>query len=452
MVNNMPTAAQTDLKTFADAEVFLAEALPGYQSRPNQQGLAAAIEGAIVSRTTLLAQAGCGTGKSLAYLIPAILSGRRVIVATATKGLQAQLCVADLPFLQEFLPVTFSWAMLMGRSNYFCANRAAVLDEGEIAGLAAILSAAEGILATGKPATKSDFPKLTPAEWAKICSDADFCADGNCKESGGCHAAFARKVAKEAQIVVVNHAVVATDLWLQDLTGGIAGMLGDFDIIVIDECHEFGSCVEGALGSQFSEGSILSLCAEVTNFANRNLDDASKAAISSAGARVTEAKTALWEHLDTVMAAQSPGTTQLRLRQANVDESPTFKAMGVALLNWAKAVSALSLEQVPEANIVKVRKRHQLLKQKANSLAQRFFDIIYQEVGSTEVRWIETEAVAANRFSKATTRKVIKIQPIDISEWLARVLWADVTGILTSATLPAAYVAHQLGLDLDLDR
>jgi hypothetical protein len=114
------TSTQTAPKTFAEAEVVLAQTLPGYESRPPQQRMAAFVEGVLANDEHGFAEAGCGTGKSLGAMIPAILSGKRVIVATATIALMEQYANKDVPFLEEHLGVPFTWALLKGRSNYFC--------------------------------------------------------------------------------------------------------------------------------------------------------------------------------------------------------------------------------------------------------------------------------------------------------------------------------------------
>ena len=126
----MPETQITVPKTFADAESTLAASLPGYESRPQQQRLAVAVENLLAQdepRTGLF-EAGCGTGKSLGLMIPAILSGKRTIVATATIALMEQYANSDVPFLKEHLGVDFSWALLKGRSNYFCFAKAAEAD------------------------------------------------------------------------------------------------------------------------------------------------------------------------------------------------------------------------------------------------------------------------------------------------------------------------------------
>src|SRR5437762_1704954 len=125
----------TDADADADLTAALAKvvaALPGGgEVRPGQEQMAHAVARAIAEQRHLVVQAGTGTGKSLAYLVPAILSGSRVVVATATKALQDQLATKDLPFLQQHLPVPFEFAVVKGRSNYFCRQRAAEVAGGD---------------------------------------------------------------------------------------------------------------------------------------------------------------------------------------------------------------------------------------------------------------------------------------------------------------------------------
>jgi ATP-dependent DNA helicase DinG len=178
-------APALDLITFADAERVLAERLPAYESRPGQQRLAAQIETHIATPTeepvSLLAEAPCGVGKSLGYLIPAILSGQSTCVSVSTKALQDQLQHKDLPFLQENLGVPFTWAILKGRGNYFCGNLAEEAKPAEVPHRAAVLAfAEENPLWDGQretlPFTVED------REWNALSANSEGCQDAKCRE------------------------------------------------------------------------------------------------------------------------------------------------------------------------------------------------------------------------------------------------------------------------------
>ena len=168
---SVTTEAKPAPSTFAEAEVALAESLQGYESRPQQQTLALAVETALASRSgALLAEAGCGTGKSLGYLIPAIVSGKRVIVSTATKALQDQVANKDLPFLAEHLGKPFTYALLKGRSNYACMAKMTDADvQAEAPAVAQMRRHSRPRLQEPTFAgERDDFAGLDDADWRKV--------------------------------------------------------------------------------------------------------------------------------------------------------------------------------------------------------------------------------------------------------------------------------------------
>ena len=183
----------TDPRTFADVEEILAGRLTGYESRPAQQSLAHAVEEFFQRPplvpgprpdlpTHLIGQAGCGTGKSLAYLIPAVLSGKKIVVSVTTKALQDQLSKKDLPFLEEVLPVPFTWAVLKGRGNYFCANRAMAADTNKYPDVVRVLRRFEEIRSQAISGTRDDFGAgIDNITWAQVCGESDECSALKCK-------------------------------------------------------------------------------------------------------------------------------------------------------------------------------------------------------------------------------------------------------------------------------
>jgi ATP-dependent DNA helicase DinG len=260
------------MDTFKDAEAVLASRLPKYESRPQQQALALSVESAIANGTHLLAQAGCGTGKSLGYLIPAILSGKRTIVSTETKALQTQLATLDLPFLGEHLGVNFTWCLLKGRSNYLCLNRARLNDKlSKIPSLAKVTQAA---LVPGFLGDRDSLPfEVSDAEWIKMCSSADDCAELECKKNPeGCFAVQARLRAKDATVVIVNHALYATELKLYADTDGLISLLSEHDTVIFDEAHTLNDVVTDALSTSLTEQGVNSLAYALRTFTAKWLE------------------------------------------------------------------------------------------------------------------------------------------------------------------------------------
>ncbi|HXZ62483.1 MAG TPA: DEAD/DEAH box helicase, partial [Acidimicrobiales bacterium] len=225
------------------------------EQRPEQQEMCRAVAEALVTRAHLVVQAGTGTGKSLAYLVPAALSGRKVVVATATKALQDQLAGKDLPLVEAALglPVPLEFAVLKGRSNYVCRQRVAEVGSGGI-------QAELGDPATSAPAEAEDPPEglveqvrrliawsqtsesgdradlsFEPSEraWGMLSVGPRECPGAfNCPSGGRCFAEAARDRAAAADVVVVN-----THLYGAHLASGGA-VLPEHDVVVFDEAHE----------------------------------------------------------------------------------------------------------------------------------------------------------------------------------------------------------------------
>ena len=192
-------------------------ALPAAEERPGQVAMAEAVATAIESGRHLVVQAGTGTGKTIGYLVPAILAGKRVVVATATKALQDQLAAKDLPFLQEHLDHPFGWAVLKGRSNYVCRQRVTELeatDSGqgtlEIEEFGASLRGEiDRLLAWSRRTPTGDRAELdwAPSEraWQAVTVGSDECPGGSrCPQGGVCFSETARHAAAEADVIVVN--------------------------------------------------------------------------------------------------------------------------------------------------------------------------------------------------------------------------------------------------------
>lgn len=446
--------------TFAEAEAVLAEKLPGYESRPQQQRLAQEVEACLAqdslqgSPTHLVAQAGCGTGKSLGYLIPAILSGKRVVIATATKALQDQIATKDLPFLEENLGVPFTWAVVKGRSNYACLAELRGDEADAQPNIDEIRAQVEEILAeqmnaigpkdevpvTLKPrmGERDDLPEMEHKVWAKITVSGEDCPGrSNCPMGESCFAERAKELGKAANIVVVNHALLFTDLFLKEVTGGVASMLGEYDFVVFDEAHEAEEYAKNMLGTQFTEAGLRQLATEVRNFARKW--DNGEAAEDAAG-QLGAATQQLWSVLE-------PGK---RVRGATVAEHEAeWENLAIALSVLVESLSKVSLDMVPDASYPKVYQRKTTLLNRARNARDRAVDIIVDaattEVKDNLVTWIEEETTR-----RGDKRKVIKSAPVDVSATLRDWLFEKTPAILVSATIlvdgKPDYVVGRLGV------
>ena len=218
-----------------------AREVPGFVPRAAQQAMAAAVEEAIADRQMLVAEAGTGTGKTFAYLVPALMSGKRVIVSTGTKTLQDQLFHRDLPRVRGVLGARLSAALLKGRANYLCLHR---LDQAhkdgrfasreEVSQLQAIQAWSKRTLA-GDRAELAEVAEDSPL-WPRVTSTAETCLGAECPLFNDCFVVKARRAAQDADIVVVNHHLLFADLAIKQ--EGFGEILPGAHAFILDEAHQ----------------------------------------------------------------------------------------------------------------------------------------------------------------------------------------------------------------------
>ncbi len=240
----------------AQALHHVAAALPaGGESRQGQVDMLHAVAEAIDNERHLIAQAGTGTGKSLAYLIPVILSGKKAVIATATKALQDQIATTELPHLRSQLERSFDWAVLKGRNNYICRQRVNEFSNDAQLSLAGTSAHDEDELdrlvefsdtsSTGDRA-ELDF-EPSDASWSAVSVTSKECPGRNrCPSGNNCFAEMARDRANEADVIVVNTHLLATDMRAEQ------GVLPEHDIIVIDEAHQLDDIATNSFGSSIN--------------------------------------------------------------------------------------------------------------------------------------------------------------------------------------------------------
>jgi ATP-dependent DNA helicase DinG len=238
----------------ASAAVFaddgpLAHTVDGYEPREGQRAMAAAVADVIERGGTLIAEAGTGTGKTLAYLVPAILSGKRVLVSTGTKNLQEQIFFKDIPLLRDALGKPFSATLMKGRSNYLCLHRFETYRDGvqgdTSAGGRLIESGDRVVLPiinawlkkteTGDRAELRDLPENLPL-WKDIAADAETCLGADCPRYGDCFVTLMRQRAAESDVVIVNHHLLCADAQLRKSAYG--EVIPACATLVVDEAHQ----------------------------------------------------------------------------------------------------------------------------------------------------------------------------------------------------------------------
>ena len=239
-----------------------ADRVEGFHGRPQQQAMAAAIERTLDDNGVLICEAGTGTGKTFAYLVAAVLSGKRVIVSTGTKNLQEQLFHRDLPRVRDALAVPLASALLKGRANYLCLQRLNVhaaapahLDREVIADLATIKGWA-GRTEQGDRAELAEVPEGAAA-WRLATSTTDNCLGGDCPHYGDCHVLKARRAAQAADIVVVNHHLLFADLAIRQ--EGFGELLPGADAVIVDEAHQLPELATRVFGISMASGQLIEL-------------------------------------------------------------------------------------------------------------------------------------------------------------------------------------------------
>lgn len=362
----------------------------------------------------LVIQAGTGTGKSLAYLIPMAQSGRRSVIATATKALQDQLAEKDLPFLQEHIDIELDFAVLKGRSNYLCRQRLDEVDgearlELEVAGdpldaaTVAILRNFAGSTDSGDRADlRADISDKT---WRMVSVGPDECPGAQrCPHGDDCFSELARHRAATAEIVVVN-------LHLYALNIVTPGILPEHDLVVIDEAHQLEDIVSEAAGCAVTPGRCAALARIAgTVLAERELTDG----VEDAGRRLRDAIS------DSVGSRLTDG----------IDEE-TADALELIRARTDRVVQAL--RAVPEDRSLDVGARVQRARQSATSLLEDLERVRFPT--EHDVLWIDGPPANA----------ALRTTPVRVDDLLLDNLWSARSAVLTSATLPSKLV-ERLGL------
>ena len=252
----------SDLETLFSPAGALSHELTGWRSRPQQLAMAQAVDEAVRSNTVLLAEAGTGTGKTLAYLVPALLSGGKVVISTGTKALQDQLFHRDLPTARRALKSPVRIALLKGRANYVCQHHlernladGRFANRDDAAWLAKIARFAE-TTTSGDRSDAEGIPEDATA-WHYAVSSRDNCLGGECSHIKDCFVMAARKAALEAEVVVVNHHLFFADLWLKD--EGVAELLPACNTVILDEAHQLAETAAQFFGETISTAQLLEL-------------------------------------------------------------------------------------------------------------------------------------------------------------------------------------------------
>ncbi len=255
---------------------LLAKVLDGYSPRQAQIDMAVEVELAIEQKTSLIVEAGTGTGKTFAYLIPSLLSNKKVIVSTGTKNLQEQLFHKDIPLIRKAMATNAQIALLKGRANYLCLYRLDlyVKERGQLD--AAMLADFVNIRKWANSTTTGDIGELVNVAedsgvFPYVTSTLDNCLAKDCPNIEDCYLINARKKAIDADVVVVNHHLFFADMALKDT--GFGELIPKADVVIFDEAHQIPDIASEYFGDAFSTRQILDLCSDVIQQFHTELTD-----------------------------------------------------------------------------------------------------------------------------------------------------------------------------------
>ncbi len=252
----------------------LDQVLADFEARPSQAQMAAAVAQAIATQTDLLVEAGTGTGKTLAYLLPILASGKRALIATATRHLQTQILQNDIPVALAATGVTREVAVLKGRSNYLCKLRLQHRLEQSRYSLPMALIAAEAVARHSQVGDRSELVGIAEDDplWPEITSTADNCLGQECPHQETCFVLQARRRAMAADLIVVNHHLLFADYAVRERWEQ-GGILPEVGVVVIDEAHGLAETASAFFGTSLSERRVGNLLVDL-RLALPNVPDA----------------------------------------------------------------------------------------------------------------------------------------------------------------------------------
>ena len=452
-----PTRALPTLHEFFSPGGILARSSLPYEYRTGQLQMAKAVEQALAERRHLIVEAGTGTGKTLAYLLPVIRSGKRVIISTGTKNLQEQLFFKDVPALERALfpegDRKLSVCYMKGRNNYLCRKKLIDLtDQPVLSGLEEIehyraIAAWEKTTQSGDRAELAELPEAS-AVWHKLDARADTCLGQKCKDYDRCFITEMRRRAAESDIIIVNHHLFFADLSIKLEAEGApdAGVLPECGAVIFDEAHELEDIAGNYFGISVSNLRMDDLTRDVEQMLQK--EKLYTPQMSGAIQSVRE-RSQLFFSLLPANEGRFAFDSRREFLEENGEE---FLALNQSLTRLGAELD--QLPQKPEDVFTLVRRAQQL------QVQLRF---VMENEDPNTVFWIERRAFrgapgAARRKSSdekqasGRTNVFLQATPIEVGQILRECLWSKLeTSVLTSATLAVGggfdYIRQRLGLD-----
>jgi ATP-dependent DNA helicase DinG len=404
-----------DLRAIFAPDGLLSEAHPGYEHRPGQEEMARAVDDVLRDGGTIMVEAGTGTGKTLAYLVPAILSGRRVIVSTGTRNLQDQIFRKDLPFIAERLGIPVSAVLMKGRENYLCKRKFAEFETDALVEVRAEarwipeLSRWSRATRSGDRAEVADLPDDLRF-WRDVNARADTCTGTKCPEYETCWLTLLKRAAQDAQIVVVNHHLFFADLAVRSAFGAV---LPEYDSVVFDEAHLIEETATLFFGLQVSAAQIEDLARDAEKLAAARGGPAKGA---GGAATLREAAELFFEPFRARLRGVQGRLTLAPPERGGLEVEPDLETLQLALKEAARLAAAEA--EAGETGASVVSRAEELAASLREVLARSRTGFVY----GMELR--------------GRSNVVLSAAPIDVSAILADRLFSTLHAcVLTSATL-----------------
>jgi Rad3-related DNA helicase/serine/threonine protein kinase len=403
----LPRTVDTDLRQGG----VLSQSLPGYEERPAQIDMAKVVARALTERVQAIIEAGTGTGKSIAYLIPAVRSGKVAIISTANKALQEQLFYKDIPFIQKHIK-PFEAALVKGMNNYICLDRV----EAERVGMQYFTKNQDfkrllDIINDPEPTFTGDFETLgfrLPADIrGRVATDSDQCAWSKCSFFGDCYVREMREQAQMAQIIVVNHTLLLLDAAMDGF------LLPDRDVIVIDEAHHLEEEATRSFTITINPIQIQTLLAQ------RMLKDHSQLSLQDEALRAAQS---MWVRLEQIVDLGYKGRVNL--------EEPLQEGLHLATVVGDLADSLR--KQRPKEMPDKEGQLYDKLLKRTQNLSENMRIVFGVSQPDKFVYYVD-------RVESGSSRSGFQLQasaaPLDVTRWLQERLFNKCNVICTSATL-----------------
>src|SRR5580698_9458522 len=426
------TRALPTLHEFFSPGGILARSPLPYEYRPGQLEMAKAVERALTEHRHLIVEAGTGTGKTLAYLLPALRTGQRVIVSTGTKALQDQLYFRDVPFLETLLG-DLHVCYMKGRANYLCRRKLfALRDQPVLSGLEEIdeyrqIAEWEQTTETGDRAELAALPETSPL-WSKLDARADNCLGSTCPDYRRCFITEMRRRALESDIVIVNHHLFFADLALKREAAGApdAGILPNAAAVIFDEAHELEEVASSYFGLSVSNIRFEELARD-TDILLRGKEGAEK--LPAATQQLRERARMFFAGLPMTADGRQPFAAREEFLETSGDLYMSVRA--TLKLMEAELERLTGVDEAPGLRKRVARLRTEL-------------EFLLESNASNMVYWMERRAFGggneksgghAGGFRQSRTT-FLQATPIDVSELLHEMVFEQIpTVVLTSATL-----------------